>query len=117
MQAIKILGIPPTQNQFRQMHHFRIAKEKKYWEWYVQFEVKAQKIKPMQRVKVIYEFHFKDNRRRDADNYSTACKFIQDGLVQAGILQDDNFDIVTELTIRRGECHKNPYIMIYMEET
>jgi Holliday junction resolvase RusA-like endonuclease len=117
MQAIKILEIPPTQNDFRRMHHFHIAKEKRKWEWLVQFEVKAQKITPMQRVKMVYEFHFKDNRRRDADNYSTACKFIQDGLVKAGILQDDNFDIVTELTIRRGESHKNPYIMIFLEES
>lgn len=39
------------------------------------------------RVKII--FYFKDNRRRDGDNYNY-FKPIPDGLVKAGIIQDDS---------------------------
>jgi Holliday junction resolvase RusA-like endonuclease len=116
MQILRIEGIPPTQNEFRRMHHFEIAKRKKEWEAAVMIEVKRQSIEKVDKVILVYMFHFADNRRRDADNYATACKFINDGLVKAGILPDDNFNCVPALTIRRGEKVDKPYISIVMED-
>jgi Holliday junction resolvase RusA-like endonuclease len=116
MQILRIEGIPPTQNEFRRMHHFEIAKRKKEWEAAVMIEVKRQSIEKVDKVILVYMFHFADNRRRDADNYATACKFINDGLVKAGILPDDNFNCVPALTIMRGEKVDKPYISIVMED-
>lgn len=112
MQILTIQGIPPTQNEFRRMHHFTIAKRKKEWEEIVMVEVKRQSIQKVNQVTMEYNLHFANNRRRDADNYATSCKFIQDGLVKAGILPDDDFDHVLGLTIKRGPNAKKPYIQI-----
>ena len=114
MQILRIDGIPPTQNEFRRMHHFEIAKRKKDWEDIVMMEVKRQSIQKVDKVKMRYVFHFANNRRRDSDNYATSCKFIQDGLVKAGILPDDDFEHVLELSIGRGWNAKKPYIEIEM---
>jgi crossover junction endodeoxyribonuclease RusA len=37
-----------------------------------------------------YTFYFPDHRRRDVDNLLLTPKFINDGLVEAGVLVDDN---------------------------
>ena len=49
---------------------------------------------------------FKDNRRRDLDNYSATVKMILDGMVAAGVMPDDNREIVQEikLTSCRGKA-------------
>jgi len=50
-------------------------------------------------------FFFPDRRRRDPDNYSV--KFILDGLVKAGAIEDDSFEHLT--VIKRGEVDReNP---------
>ena len=116
MQILRIEGMPPTQNEFRRMHYYEIAKRKKEWEDIVIMEVKRQSIQRVQKVKMTYMFHFADNRKRDADNYMTSCKFINDGLVKSGILPDDNFACVPALTIRRGEKADKPYILVIMED-
>ena len=54
-------------------------------------------------VKIIY--YFATKHRRDPDNYSG--KFILDGLVNAGILEDDSFGNV-ELVLRGRVDRKNP---------
>lgn len=42
----------------------------------------------------------KDKRKRDLDGFLTACKPWLDGIVDAGILEDDNYFVVPEITIR-----------------
>ena len=46
--------------------------------------------KPMQKARISYEFHLKDNRRRDLDNLLASCKSLVDGLVDVGVLADDD---------------------------
>ena len=115
-QTIRINNIPPTQNELRRMHYHQVASEKKEWERIVSIIVREQKIQPVDQVKVTYEFCFKDKKRRDPDNYAASAKMLQDGLVKAGILPDDNFNHVHELTIKRGETNKHPHILIHLLE-
>ena len=115
-QTIKVNNIPPTQNELRRMHYRQITAEKKEWERIVGIIVKEQKIQPVDRVNITYEFHFKDKKRRDPDNYAASAKMLQDGLVKAGVLVDDNFDYVQELRITKGETSNHPYILIKLEE-
>jgi Holliday junction resolvase RusA-like endonuclease len=45
---------------------------------------------PMMRARISYEFHLKDNRKRDLDNLLGACKAYQDGLIEAGVIFYDD---------------------------
>ena len=44
----------------------------------------------LNKAEFIYTFYFPDHRRRDVDNLLLTPKFINDGLVEAGVLVDDN---------------------------
>jgi Holliday junction resolvase RusA-like endonuclease len=46
--------------------------------------------KPMMKARISYEFHLKDNRKRDLDNLLGACKAYQDGLIEAGVIFYDD---------------------------
>lgn len=116
MQIIHIDGMPPNLNKYRNMHFHALDKEKKQWEKVIAALVQEQQIQPMTKIHMRYEFWFKDKRRRDADNYSCCAKFIQDGLVDAGILQDDDFEHVVSLTVCQGGISKRPHILIHMED-
>ncbi len=55
MQILRIEGMPPTQNEFRRMHHFEIAKRKKEWEAAVMIEVKRQSIEKVDKVIIVLD--------------------------------------------------------------
>lgn len=89
---IFINGIPPSNNKYMgNSHNYNIYKEeKKHWE-----NIVIQAAKPYipeipykkSIIKIFY--HFKDNRKRDPDNY--CGKFILDGLKKSGMIEDDSF--------------------------
>ena len=70
--------------------------------------------KPYQKATVKITYHFKDDLRRDPDNYSG--KFILDGLVRAGILADDSFDCITLVLCKGEKDTKNPHTIIEVIE-
>lgn len=64
--------------------------------------------------RVEYVFHFQNRRRRDVDNFSAMMKPALDGIVDAGLLADD--DCVT-LTARCGDNWPDcPGVEIRIEE-
>jgi hypothetical protein len=115
-QILKVNNIPPNLNIYRNMHHYALDKAKKEWEQIVGWLVKEQRIKPVSHIRQTYEFWFKDKREHDPDNYACCAKFINDGLVSAGVLPRDNFDHIKEFTVRQGGVSKQPYILVHMEE-
>lgn len=117
MQTLRVNNLPPTLNEIRRLHFQQVAREKKEWKHIVGWLVKEQKIKPVSGpVIVTYEFYFKDSRKHDPDNYSASAKFLQDGLVESGILSDDSFGPVVELRLKQGGIDKQPYILVKLEE-
>lgn len=116
-QRIIIEGIPPSLNKIiseAKKHWSRYSRQKKEWLEDVYYQVLQQKPKKFTTpVSVIIELNFKDKRRHDPDNYTP--KFIHDGLVEAGILQDDSFKQIQELTIRLGEERDNTTV-IWIED-
>ncbi|WP_018659892.1 hypothetical protein [Allofustis seminis] len=56
------------------------------------------------------------NRRKDKDNISSAVKFIFDGLVKAGLLENDGWEQVGNISHKFDVDKKNPRIEIYMSE-
>lgn len=69
------------------------AKMKKELTELVAYECKAQKIPKMDKVKISYTW-FEKNKRRDKDNIAFNKKFIQDGLVHAGVIKNDNWEYI-----------------------
>lgn len=63
------------------------------------------------KMKVIY--YFKDKRRHDPGNYD---KCLLDGLVEANIIEDDNYDVITEYTTIGKVDRGNPRVEIEIEE-
>lgn len=67
---------------------------------------------PLAGVTVSIQYQFPDRRRRDPDNYSG--KMLLDGLVHAGILQDDSFGCI-QLELSASNA-KEPSTMIKIKK-
>lgn len=116
VQELIINHFPPNLNEYRNLHYRVSNKLKKDWALIVQNAVHKQKIERVNKVIMTYTFHFKDNYRRDPDNFAACAKFIQDALITSGVLIDDDFNHVVELRVRRGANAAPPYILITLEE-
>ena len=111
---LRVDGIPPSWNKIMRMHQFAQNDEAKKWHAIVCMSAKQQGVKDRftEKSHVILEYHFDTAYRHDPDNYSG--KFLMDGLVKAGILEDDDFKHV-ELTVKAGKKAKEPYVVVYIE--
>lgn len=82
--------IPPSNNKFiGRENRWEYQEIKKQWANLISACCRPRPPKPLERAIVTLEYHFKDKRRRDPDNYSG--KMILDGLTAAGIIKDDSF--------------------------
>lgn len=108
--------MPPNLNVYRNMHYRELDKQKKEWANIIKLLVLKQKIQPVAQINQTYEFFFKDKREHDPDNYACCAKFINDGLVAAGVLERDNFGIIHEFTVKQGGFSKQPYILVHLDE-
>jgi crossover junction endodeoxyribonuclease RusA len=115
--AIKftIPAIPPSNNKYiGRDAKWEYQNFKKLWCGYVAVYCRDKPEKPFEKSVVRIQYYFRDKRRRDPDNYSG--KFLLDGLVAAGIIQDDSFDNIT-LEIRGGYDRKKPRTEIEITRT
>lgn len=113
MIRLVIDDIPSTDNRYKgrlNVHEYR--QEKKRWLEIVHWTCIAQKVQKVTvPCKVRLTYHFRGQGRRDPDNYSG--KFILDGLVSAGVLEDDSFrHIVLELRAEFGSLKARTVIEI-----
>lgn len=115
MKEILIIdGIPPTINTMLTKHWRTYKRYKDEWKETTYYTALSEKIQKFTNpVTITIELNFKDKRRHDPDNYTP--KFIHDGLVDAGVLEDDSFKQIKELTIREGD-KKNNTTVVYIEE-
>lgn len=117
MIKLVIPGIPPSINEWRNMHHHVEAKQKKEWEQIVGWEVLRQKVKPSQPIRkavTTYRYYFPTKHRRDPSNYSP--KWLEDGLVKAGVLLDDSFENVKLEIVHGGVDRSFPRVEIEIKE-
>ena len=79
--------------------------------------IRRFKLKPIRHpVKIQYRF-YEPNKRRDKDNISAiAHKFIQDAIVEAGILRDDGWDYITGFSDEFYIDKLNPRIEVELIE-
>lgn len=110
MIRLVVKEIPPSNNKYMgNSKNFNVyRREKEKWHWLIKSALsKAEKPKePIKKAVVTITYYFRDNRRRDPDNYSG--KMILDPLVREGVLQDDSFENI-DLHLHKGGVDKiNP---------
>lgn len=112
MVHIIISGTPPTTNTLYRHHGhvtYMTAKGKEYKEmfyWEVKSQYKGKLVDSD--VSVVIEFYFKDNKKRDLDNF---LKCVLDSCT--GILWKDDSQI-QELTLRKFVDKKNPRVELFI---
>ena len=95
-QALRyvIPDIPPSNNKFiGRENRFEYQNYKKSWAELVKLFCRPKPAKPIKKSIVKLTYYFKDNRRRDPDNYSG--KMLLDPLVKNEIIEDDTFKNIT----------------------
>ena len=75
--------------------------------------LEGKRIKPPVRITIDW---YEPNRRRDLDNIAFAKKFILDGIVKAGLLDNDNWEFVEGFIDYFYIDKANPRIEIVIEE-
>lgn len=89
-------GKPPLSHNQR-LHWREKAQRTRNIRDHVSWRVKAAKLPQQRRITVQLHYAPQDNRRRDAPNLTATSKPAIDGLVDAGLVPDDNDAYVTEL--------------------
>ena len=109
-----IPDIPPSDNRFKgRKNVWEYRQTKKWWLDTMIMLCRPKPLKPVLKADVTITYFFKDKRRHDPDNYSG--KFILDGLVQGGIIADDDFNPI-DLKVRGDYDPKNPRTEIEITE-
>ena len=93
MQRLIIRAKMPNLNDViaaSKRHWSYYSKEKKRWTEIVAQEAKAQGLYKMRLPVWVRTTYYMKTRRGDPDNVRVAIKYILDGLVQAGVLEDDS---------------------------
>ena len=88
-------------NSNKRLHHH--VKAPIVRNWRLRTAILARKVKPVGHAHVICYLHFDDNRRRDAGNWYPTAKACLDGIVDAGVLEDDSDNYVVGPDMRRGD--------------
>jgi len=107
--------LPSSLNKYLRMHWASRAKELEDWKYYIQNEWnkdKNLKLKPP--IVVTIHYYFKDNKRRDFDNYSG--KVVLDAIKGRYIDDDSANKNISELRLRFSFGDSNPRTEILLEE-
>jgi Holliday junction resolvase RusA-like endonuclease len=109
--------IPSKKNNKRMIPGRGIISSKKYVEWekmatwvLISQKVKANCVPAIKKCKMTLEFYGPDKRKWDLTNKAEG---VMDALVKAGILIDDNYQVVEQLTLKyKGLDRDNPRVII-----
>ena len=72
---------------------------------------------PLKKVSAEVLFVFKEQRRRDLDNWIGRLKGYWDGIVKARIIEDDNIDIITSINVKfEVDKERAPLTIITLSE-
>lgn len=80
----------PSLNSWTRWHWAKKNRIKKDWVEEIGWLVKTKAKQKYEKALVEIIYYFDNKHKRDKDNY--APKFIMDGLVEAGVITDDNTD-------------------------
>lgn len=118
MTVLTIPGRFPALNDITDAareNRFKAAAMKKEYTELVAWYAKAARIPHMEQIDVSVTW-YEPNRKRDKDNIHAGIKFILDGLVQAGVLDNDGWKQIGDISHRVCLDKENPRIEVKMEE-
>lgn len=106
--------IPPSDNKFKgRQNHWEYRELKKEWLDIVMTICRPRPKEPFKKAVVTITYFFPTKARHDPDNYSG--KFILDGLVKGGILEDDSFNNI-KLHLEGDYSKDNPRTEVEINE-
>lgn len=109
-----ITEIPPSNNKYiGRNKRWEYQEAKKQWAILVKAACKPLPQKPIEKAEITLHYFFRDKRRRDPDNYSG--KMILDGLVRAGAIADDSFEVIGLSLLAETDKNK-PRVEITIKE-
>jgi Holliday junction resolvase RusA-like endonuclease len=101
-----LAGHPPSPNRSVREHFHRNAAVRKVWHDAARLAAIAAMRDagnaddyPLRRARIRLVVIAPDRRRRDPDNAIAAAKGVIDGIVDAGVLADDSFAVLAELSV------------------
>ena len=110
---ITIYQIPPTINKYiGRTNIWEYQKQKKQIHNLIRLCTIGNNPR-IKKCKMRITYYFKDHRRHDPSNYD---KMLLDGLVEANIIEDDNYGVIQEFTTIGKVDSKNPRVEIEIEE-
>jgi len=90
-------------NANQRLHWAERNKRTQHWRELAAWQAKAAKVPHWQRAHILAEFSFGNNIRRDVGNLNPTIKAAVDGLVDAGLLPDDDDKHLEGPDLRRVE--------------
>lgn len=107
MIRITLHDLPPSLNEWQNLHHMEKHRRKKQVEhdmYYASYNQRPPE--PFEKAKVRIKIFFPTIRRRDERNFD--CKWLIDSLVIAKIIKDDNIDVIGRPEVILGYDKYNP---------
>jgi len=102
--------IPPSMNKYKgRSNVWEYRRDKDEWEQRVSAYCRPRPQKPIARCVLTITYYFPTRIRHDPNNYDG--QFLTDGLVKAGIITDDSFDVL-DLVLRGDYDKKHPRTVI-----
>lgn len=114
MEEIKIVlpFVPPTINKYiGRSNIWQYQSDKKKVHEAIKMSTIGKNYN-INKCKMTITYYFKDKRRHDPSNYDKA---VMDGLVEANIITDDNYNVITEFTTKGGYDKDNPRTEVVIE--
>ena len=104
-------------NNYRNTFHMSLNEAKKRYKDLIKDEIKNIK-KPVPPISCTYVLYPRTKQLTDLGNVlSIVQKFTEDALVEYGVIEDDNYSIITEVNQNFGEVDKeNPRVELFIKE-
>lgn len=115
-ETIVIPGELPDMNEIIKVsksHHMKYSSMKKQYTDLVTWLAKGKG--PFRKIDIEVKWYCK-NKKKDKDNICVGLKFVLDGLVNAGVIENDGWRQVNDLTHRFRVDKENPRVEVLIKE-
>ena len=119
--VVRVPGRPPGANALHRQGYWRVRKDREEWHGIALLAARAARGPgfgpPFARASLAVEWRCRTQRRRDYDNLVAGLKPLIDGLVSAGIIEDDDSDHLVALgplTVSSG-CSEDETVLTIRE--
>lgn len=104
--------IHPSINDWHSMKRQQKNNLKQEWEKFAKWLIDQYGFRGLEisECAIVYSLYFKTKHRRDLGNF--VFKFFEDGIVQTGMLTDDNMNVINPLVIKGAYDKENPRMEI-----